>query len=203
MNKKKIIILGNGGHARSCIDVINHTNQFTIAGIVEKQINIKPNSDYPILGIDKDLKNLRKKYKFAFIAIGHIKTPRIRINKFLQLKKLLYVVPKIISPIAYISKQAMVGEGTIIHHNCVINSDVLIGKNNIINTNALIEHNVKIGNNNHISTGAIINGNVIIGNGNFIGSGTIIYNGIKIGNDCKIASGSIIKKDLPNKKFYK
>ena len=42
---------------------------------------------YSVIGKDKDLKTLREKYEFAFIAIGQIKSPRIRIDLFNRLKK--------------------------------------------------------------------------------------------------------------------
>ena len=38
LKKKKIVIIGAGGHARSCIDVIENTNSnFKILGLVEKK----------------------------------------------------------------------------------------------------------------------------------------------------------------------
>ena len=203
MSKKKIIILGSGGHAKSCIDVINKTNKFIISGIIEKENKIITDLKIPILGTDADLILLRKKFKYAFIAIGQIKSPKIRISKFLQLKKQLFLLPKIVSPTSYFSKNSYIDEGTIVLHNCVINSGVNVGKNNVINTGTLIEHDVEIGNYNHISTGVIVNGNVKIGNANFIGSGAIIYNGIKIGNNCIISSGSIIRNNIPNNKTFK
>ena len=39
MNKKKIILIGGGGHCKSCIDVIESNNMFDIAGIVENTGN--------------------------------------------------------------------------------------------------------------------------------------------------------------------
>ena len=62
----EIILIGSGGHARSCIDVINHTGLFKIAGLVEKysEENLD-NLGYPIIGTDQDLEPLRRKFKFA------------------------------------------------------------------------------------------------------------------------------------------
>ena len=34
--KKKIILIGAGGHAESCIDVIESTNKYEIIGLVAK-----------------------------------------------------------------------------------------------------------------------------------------------------------------------
>ena len=37
----KIVLVGGGGHARSCIDVIEMENKFSIAGIVDKDPHCK------------------------------------------------------------------------------------------------------------------------------------------------------------------
>ena len=35
---KKIILIGGGGHALSCIDVIEHEKKFKIIGIIDKKL---------------------------------------------------------------------------------------------------------------------------------------------------------------------
>ena len=58
----EIILIGTGGHCRSCIDVIESSNRYKIAGLVVKdQSVINQNLNYPILGMDEDLPLLRKK----------------------------------------------------------------------------------------------------------------------------------------------
>ena len=37
--KPEIILLGGGGHCRSCIDVIEQAGDFNIAGIVDKNLS--------------------------------------------------------------------------------------------------------------------------------------------------------------------
>ena len=37
MLKKKIIVIGAGGHAKSCIDILESTKKFKLVGIVEKK----------------------------------------------------------------------------------------------------------------------------------------------------------------------
>ena len=69
-----------------------------------------------------------------------------------EFKKLNFKFPVIISPKSYISKNSKILEGTIIHHNVIVNFGAFIGCNNIINTSSIIEHGVKIGDNCHIST---------------------------------------------------
>lgn len=191
----ELIIIGSGGHALSCIDVIERENKYKIAGIVDKKKNSN-DIGIPIIGDDDNLEQLRKKYKYAFIGVGFIKdvSPRTRLEKLL--KNLDYTLPSIISPFSYFSKNSTIDQGSIVMHGSIINSRVKIGKNCIINSKSLIEHGSNIGDNTHISTGVIINGDVKVGNKTFIGSGSIIKQGISISSKKKIKFGSVVSKNI-------
>ena len=57
-NLQKICILGSGGHATSCIDLIESTSKFEIIGIIsqknDKNHEKKFLNKYRIIGSDKD-----------------------------------------------------------------------------------------------------------------------------------------------------
>jgi len=200
----EIIIIGSGGHARSCIDVIECSGLFRIAGLVEKNNNNrKNNSGYSIIGSDNDLPKLRLKYKYALVAVGQIKSPKTRLRLFNMLLNLKYTLPVIISPKAYVSKNSNISSGSIIMHDVIINSNASVGRNCIINSKALIEHDAFIGNNCHIATGAIINGKVRIDDNTFIGSGVITKQSIQIGNNCVIGAGSVLKENISSNQMIK
>ncbi len=191
---KKILLIGGGGHCKSVIDVIELENKFEVAGIIDKkELLDKKILGKSVIGTDHNLEKLRKNYKYAFISIGQIKNPQIRIKLFNLLKQLDYKLPVIISPLAHVSKYAFVDEGTIIMHNVIVNSDAQIGKNCIINTNALIEHDAIIGDNCHISTGAIINGGVKVGKNSFIGSNATTKEYTIIKKNSFIKAGNVVK----------
>jgi len=193
----EIILVGAGGHARSCIDVIELSGQYKIAGLIEKdKKNRQENLGYPIFGTDDDLENLRQKYSHALVTVGQIKSPATRIKLFQQLQKMNYTLPVVISPKAYVSKHAQIGDGTIVMHDAMVNAKVKVGKNCIINNKALIEHDVIIGNHCHIATGAIVNGEVKVGSESFIGSGAVTKQSVVIGSRCVIGAGAIIKTDI-------
>jgi FlaA1/EpsC-like NDP-sugar epimerase len=52
MIKPKIILIGAGGHCRSCIDVIEQQDRFEILGIVDKAGQDEPSGvlGYPLIG---------------------------------------------------------------------------------------------------------------------------------------------------------
>jgi len=191
---REIIILGAGGHCRSLIDVIELENRFKIAGIIDNELAVGIKVfDYEVIGNDNDLKKLREKYEYAVIGVGQIKSPKIRIKLFEMLKRLKFMLPVIISPRAYVSKYAEIGEGTVVMHDALVNANAKVGKNCIINTKALIEHDSIIEDNCHISTGAIVNGGVVVGEGSFIGSNAVTKENIRIPEKSFIKAGSVVK----------
>ena len=200
----EIILVGAGGHARSCMDVIELTGLYKIAGLVEKNdANSNESLGYPVLGTDDDLSDLRKEYKFALVSVGQIKSAEIRIKLFQLLREMDYALPAIVSPRAYISKYAQIGDGTIIMHDAIVNANARIGKNCIINSKVLVEHDAIIGDHCHIATGAIVNGEVTIGSESFIGSRAVTKQSISIGNNCVIGAGIVIKTDVKSNQVIK
>ena len=191
--KPKLILIGGGGHCKSCIDVIEQENKFIIAGIVDINRSISDLLGYRLLGHDDDLAKLKLSYDYALITIGQIKTPAIRIRLLDYVKSLGFKLPTIISPRAYVSKHAKIGGGTIVMHDALINAGAIVGDNCIINTKSLIEHDAVIENNCHISTGAVINGGVIVKHGSFVGSNAVTKESVDTKENDFIKAGSLFK----------
>ena len=190
---KKILLIGNGGHCKSCIDVIESTKKFKIIGMIDtNSINI---GNYKTIGTEKNLNQIFKKTKNVHIAIGKIKISNSRLNLFKKLKKIGFSLPTIISPHSYVSKNAFLGEGTIIMHGAIVNSYVTIGKNCIINSKSLIEHDVTIGDETHVATNATVNGSVRVGKNCFIGSSSVIKQGISIKPNSFIRANYLVKEN--------
>lgn len=194
MTKPKLILIGGGGHCKSCIDVIEQENKFDIAGIIDLPERVGDKIfKYPIIGSDTDIKSISKSYNNFIITLGQIKNADIRRSLFNNLINLKVNIVTIISTLAYVSKYARIGKGTIIMHHAVINAGATIGDNCIINTKALIEHDAIIENHCHISTGSIVNGGVKIKQGTFFGSGAVSKEYIEIPENSFIKANSIVK----------
>lgn len=202
-NKDSILLIGGGGHCKSCIDVIETEGKYAIAGIVDSTLKVGEKIlGYPVLGDDSKLPELRKKVSHVLITTGQIKSSEIRKKLSEILNKLEFIFPVIISPKAHVSAHGKIGKGTIIMHHALINANVDIGEFCIINSAALVEHDCQIGTHTHLSTGCRINGNVVIGDDCFIGSGSIINQGIKITSDTILGSGSLVLENIDEQGTY-
>lgn len=192
--KPKLLLIGGGGHCRSLIDVIEAEGQFEIVGIIDIPEKIgEIVLGYTIIGSNEDLGRLREECTHALIAFGQIKSPDGRIRMFEHLKAMGYTLPTIISPRAYVSKHARIGEGSVIFHDALVNANATVGNNCIINTKALIEHDCTIGDHCHISTGAVVNGETVIQQGSFFGSNAVSKEVTLIEERSFIKAGSVAK----------
>lgn len=194
--KKKIIVYGAGGHAKSCIEVLESVNKYKILGLIGKKHELnKIVQGYEVIGTDKDLLKFKKKANNFIIGIGSFKLNNLREIVFKKLKSIGFILPKIVASTSYVSKNVQIQEGSIIFHNCFINTGVVIGKNCIINSGTIIEHDSFISHHCNISTSVTINGNVEVGSNSLIGSGSKIIQSIKINKNTLIPMGSIVKEN--------
>ena len=203
MGKTKLLIIGAGGHASSCIDLIEETGKFRIVGLIGTSDEIGTYVlGYEVIGTDLNIESLRKITTNVVLGIGQIKSPKIRIETSELFVKNGFSFMSVISSTSRISKNAQIGEGTVVMHNVTMNTGAKIGKYSIINTGAILEHGTSVGDYTHISTGVIVNGESRIGKGTFIGSGTVIKEQTIIGDSCLIGMGQTVRKDLPDNSRY-
>lgn len=199
MSKPSILLIGAGGHALSCIDVIEQEGGFQIAGLVGLPNEVGLNAfGHPVLGTDQDLPDLQKDIQYALVTVGQIKTPEPRMTLFERAEQIGFFMPSIVSPQAYVSPNAVLGTGTIVMHGAIVNAGAVIGSNCILNSRTLVEHGAAIGDHCHIATAAIVNGDAKIGAGTFIGSGAGVRESIKIGASCLIGMGQMVLADCPD-----
>ena len=193
----ELVLIGGGGHARACIDLIQASDQFQILGILDRSELVGTEVlGIPVIGTDEDLPVLVKKNLSFLITLGQIKTPDLRIRIYKHIKVLGGLLSTVIATSAHVSPFAQIGEGSIIMGKAMIGPGVRIGENCIINTNALVEHDSVVGKHCHISTGAIINGGCHVGDGVFVGSRAVLRQDIRIGDRKIISMGAVVFGDV-------
>lgn len=194
MKRKAILLVGAGGHAQACIDLLEAEGAFKIHGLVgEKKEKRRAVHGYPIIGKDEDLEKLLKITRFFMLGVGQIRSPAPRQKLYTKIKLMGGVFPVVASPFSHVSPRSSLDEGTVVMHGAVVQSGAGIGKNCILNSQCLIEHGGRVGDHCHISTGAILNGEVQVGEGSFIGSGSIIQEGVSIPSYSIIPMGTILR----------
>ena len=70
---KKIILIGAGGHAKSCVDIIKDLKKYKITYLLEKKISNNLDKYKKVIYNKNNLLSINKKIKFAFVCFGQIK----------------------------------------------------------------------------------------------------------------------------------
>lgn len=200
---KKLILVGGGGHCKSCIDVIESTKEYEIVGILDRNTeNTTHILGYPIIGNDDLIPSLAKQGYEFLITVGQIKSAAIRIKLLTYIQQSAGKLATIIASTAYVSNYATIGEGSIIMHQAFVNAEVIIGTNCLINTKAVLEHETQVGNNCHISVNAVLNGAVTVGDNCFIGSNATVHQGVSISPNTLVGAGAVVSKSLASGGVY-
>jgi sugar O-acyltransferase (sialic acid O-acetyltransferase NeuD family) len=194
MSKPSLILIGAGGHARACIDVIEQHGQFQIAGLIGTPEEMDSELfNYAIIATDSELPTLYKTFQYAVVTVGQIQTPDQRIRLYHHAASIGFQFPVIIAPNSHVSRNATIGAGTIVMHGAIVNAGARVGCNCIINTRTLVEHDTVVADHCHIATGAILNGDVNIGAGSFVGSGSVVKEGVTIGQRSVVGMGLSVR----------
>jgi sugar O-acyltransferase (sialic acid O-acetyltransferase NeuD family) len=201
MNRKRLILIGGGGHCKSVIDAAESSG-YSIAGILDTSENVgKSVCGITVIGTDDKITTYVNDAAFI-ISVGCINSFSLRLKLYYMVKQAGGILATIVASTAYVSRYATVGEGTVMLHQSCANAGAKIGANCIINTFANIEHDVQIGNHTHISTGAMVNGGCIIGESVFVGSRSAIKHGTSVSDNVMIGASSYVNKDICEKGTY-
>jgi UDP-perosamine 4-acetyltransferase len=197
--RKKLVIIGGGGHSRVLIDLIQECGDYEIVGILDLQLKAGASVlGVPILGGDDLLSQVYAEgVKNACIGVGSTKDTSKRRILYEKVKRMGFFVLTLIHPRTIISKSSQIAEGVQIMAGAVVQAGVKISENTIINTSAIIEHDCDIGKNVHICPGAVVAGGVKVSDSALIGANATIKQGIRIGESAVVGAGAVVVKDVP------
>lgn len=198
--ENSLVLVGAGGHAVSCIDVIESQGVYRIVGLLGLTDEVGEEvCGYRVLGTDSRLEQLVNEVRYVFVAIGAINDFQPRLELIEKARGIGFLFPTIIANTAYISNRAVIGEGTIVMHGVTISANAQVGEHCIVNSQALIEHDAMIDNFCHISTGVCVNGGAHIGERSFLGSNCTIKHNTSVGDHCFIGMGQQVVFDVASR----
>jgi UDP-perosamine 4-acetyltransferase len=187
--KKGIVIVGAGGHAKVCIELLQAMGE-QISYCIGNEESPELCLGIPVLQGDNHIQSLYEDgYSRIFIAIG---SNSLRERLATQAINQGYQLVNALSPQAIISPTASLGAGIAIMAGAVINAETRIDDLVIINTGATIDHDCQIGKSVHIAPQCALAGNVRIGNQSFLGLGTKVIPDLEIGEKVMIGAGAVV-----------
>jgi acetyltransferase EpsM len=207
---KSILIVGGSSGAKIATNIFKMTHPHHVLYYAECFADeIQINRLYST--VEKSLEYIKKSNVDYFIATGD---NLIRKKHYELIKSYTKKEPiNCTHPSAIISTKK-IGNGNLICPNAVIHVDAYIGDCTIINTGSIVEHDCHIDSFSQISPNVTLCGYVKIGESSFISASSTIIPNIKVGNDSTVAAGSVVIEDVPSnvmvagvpskiKKYYK
>jgi len=193
MNKKRLIIIGAGGHGTVVYDIAEKCGYKDICFLDDAG---ESNS----MVIDKAF-NFKKYIEDAefFVAIGN---SRVREKLICQIIDCNAKIATLIHPNAVIAKNVEIGLGTVVMAGAVINPDTFIGNGVIVNTCSSVDHDCNVADFCHVSVGAHLCGTVSIDKHTWIGAGATVINNTNICSGCMIGAGAVVVKNIENSGVY-
>lgn len=194
--RKPVILIGGGGHAKVLLDALLAAGR-TVIGFTD------PNSEIPsLLGVkrlggDEALAQYPPDQVELVNGIGSIHRPTLRSEVFERLKGQGHRFSEVIHPTAWLGRDVTLGEGVQIMAGAVVQTGVRIAADALINTRAAVDHDGVIGSHTHIGPGTTLCGGVVIGDHSHIGAASCVIQFVQVGRNCLVGAGALVLKDVP------
>lgn len=192
---KKIIIIGDSGHAKVIADIVNDNPDLVVFAKLDDKYDSIFIEDGIIKGPINHVRALINENAELGVVIGiGMNSIRQRIIANYELSSDVFI--NAIHPSAVISPSARLGIGIVVMPNVTINADSVIGDHVIINSGSVIEHDCIVENYAHVSPLAVLTGGVCVGLGSHIGAGATIIPGVNIGKWTTVGAGTTVISDI-------
>ncbi len=191
--KRKLIIIGAGGHGRVVRDIARSVGYRRTYFLDDER-----KDTVETLGPIKDYEKYKSSACF-FVAIGDSAT-REKITESLIASGCTLIT--LVHPNATVSCDAKIGVGTVVMAGAVIGTGSTIGNGVIINTNSAVDHDCSISDFSHVSVGASLGGCVTLDRHVWIGAGATLINNVDVCEGCLIGAGAVVIRDLTESGTY-
>jgi sugar O-acyltransferase (sialic acid O-acetyltransferase NeuD family) len=195
---ENLIIVGAGGDGRNTAEIVESMpDAWNLVGFLdddEKKQNVHING-VPVLGKTSDVYKFQK-HRFMLL-VGNPGNLFIKKRLITNLGLPDKQFATLIHPKATFSKNAIIGNGSVILSGSTVMANAVIGKYCYIASNVNIGHDSIINDYSFIAPLVGIPGNVKIEEGVFLGICSCVRGGVTIGRWSIVGMGSVVTADVP------
>jgi len=183
--EKSYVLYGAGGHAKVIVDLILELNG-RIECVFDDNVEVENATfmNFPVLKYHADLHKDSK----MIIAVGDNNARKAIASK------LKHSFGNLTHPKASVSDFALIGKGTVVLANAVVQAEVSIGDHSIVNIGACVDHEVSISDFVHVGPMVYIGGGAVIKHGVKIDPGVIVLRNTEIAENSHITPLSLVSQ---------
>ena len=141
---KGLLIIGAGGHGKVVKEIAEALGYTNIAFLDDNSAEA--------IGKIADSKAFVNQFQEAFVGIGNNK---FRSELLTRLEQEGFAIPVLIHPTAYVSKSAVIGNGTVVEPMAIVNANSKIGIGCIVSVGSIVDHDAALEDCVHVNAGAI------------------------------------------------
>ena len=195
----KVLVIGCSAQARVVLDILEQNPEYQVVGLLDSYRGATEEVlGYRVLGSDEDLPAMVDAgiCDSVLVAIGD---NWVRGRVVERIKRLIPAVRFVsaIHPFSQISKNVVIGEGTVIMPGVVVNTGCRIGEFCILNTSSSLDHDSVMESFSSLAPRAVTGGTVTIGTYTAVAIGAVISHSIRIGKHTVIGAGATVVRDIP------
>jgi sugar O-acyltransferase (sialic acid O-acetyltransferase NeuD family) len=201
---ENIVLYGNGPVATTIFHNLMREGYYDIrAFTVDREVIASPELlGRPVVPFDEIERVCPAATHRMLVAIGYLKTNRLRAERYQQAKAKGYTLITHVSRQATVEPGGTIGDNCLVGNNTVIQPTVTVGANVLIRDNIFIGHGSSIGDHCYIGSGAVILGRATIGDYTLIGANATIKDGLTVGTANAIGAGVTLLNDTGDKEVY-
>ena len=190
-----VLVIGAGGHASVCIDVLQSGGERVLGCLSDDGVARRP-LPVAVLGLDSEVDRfIADGLDRLFVAVGDNRARLLLIERCLASGA---QVINAVSPHAVVSPSVTFGVGVVLMAGAVVNAGASLGDGLIVNTNASVDHDADLGRGVHVCPGCAVAGDVAVGEGALLGVGSSVAPGRKVGAWATIGAGAAVVHDIPD-----
>lgn len=177
-----------GGHGRVVAAAAEAAGR-VIAGFLDDDQAGNTVLGYPVLDRIEALSRLGPVH--AVVCLGDNRGRLALAARFPHVQWDVFVHPR-----ALVHHSVVLGAGTVVMANAVVQPGSRLGEQVIVNTAAIVEHDARIGRGAHLASGVALGGRVRIDEGSLLGTGSCVRSDIHIGAWATVGVGSVVIRNV-------
>ncbi len=184
----RVAIVGAGGYGRTALDVLLAAGfEAWILGFYDDAHKALPEKirGFPILGDIAMLKSMLSIETVQVIVAITDNKDRLRVSNSIRALGGQFTVA--IHPMAYVSREAVVGDGCVVAAGSVVHPNATIGSHCYLGPHSVVDRDAQIGAGAWVSAGASLGTGAIIGARSHLGQNSGVGRKAVVGDDAEVA----------------
>lgn len=194
--KNKLVIVGCGETCSIAMEIAVSQGSYEICGFSQEAASSEQGSHLglPLVPL-QDIRTYFPPEEYqVFVAISFVWLNQSRCRIYQQLNAQHYVFANIISPLAYVSPSAQLGNNLLIYDFASVGTSSIIGNNATLCSHSIVSHSSHIGAHCYLAAGATTGGFCQTGERCFIGLQATLSDQSHLQDDSIVSATSFLPK---------